>query len=293
MSSNIKTNEEEEVEETNEETNEEAQTGQVPVSGSMGTVSPEIESGRQFEMTVRHDGLEWLFDTISVSAEECHLTVAHGSLWVSVIGPANVLMNASRYDPDPEMGEIVNGPSHIGVRVDQLLDVLKTAKGMVESSGGMVTLELDDGRLNITAGGFSYELAVLDPDVIRSTQDVDEIRKSAQARCEPHIEDVRTGVEAAELASSYVTVSIDESGFEMSTRGDIDKTEVRVNQSTRVDEPAESKFSTDYLTQIASAWPKDGDVTLAVGTEMPMFIDYTALDGRGRVTWVLAPRRDK
>jgi proliferating cell nuclear antigen len=54
--------------------------------------------------------------------------------------------------------------------------------------------------------------------------------------------------------------------------------------------PARSLFSLDYLSDIIKPASKSNEVTLQIGNDFPIKINFEIAGGRGKVGYLLAPR---
>lgn len=259
------------------------------VSMSESTVPDPTGDAPSFRATADADVLESALEPVLALFEECHLRFDADGITLSAIDPATVAWVDLELASDAfESFEATAG--HVGIDLDRLADVV----GMAES-GGTVRLDFDPGtrRLRVRIGGLTYDLAVLDPDTIRSPPESTDFDEAFTATVGLDGRAIEDAVAAADMVSDHLAVGIDEADelLYAAAEGDTDtvRLEYPADDCAGFDPgPAHSLFSVSYLDSIASVLPADGPVDLRLGEEAPIELAFDLAGGS--VRYVVAPR---
>ncbi|PSQ19690.1 DNA polymerase sliding clamp [Halobacteriales archaeon QS_8_69_26] len=236
---------------------------------------------------VAADRLGTALSAVDALFEECHLTFDGEGIRMRAMDPATVAMvDLSIRDGAFESYEATDG--HVGVAVDRLHEVVAVA-----GADDLVRLGLDPERrrLRVAIGELEYSLALIDPSAVRSPGEMDGVEFAAELVAQA--ETLDRSVRAANMVSDHVALGTDGEGFYVEAEGDTDDV---VLERSGDDLPAfdagetHSLFSLDYLTAIDRAVPRDREVTLRLGTEQPLGIEFEFADGAATAEYLVAPR---
>jgi proliferating cell nuclear antigen len=237
------------------------------------------------------DTLRDALDPVTALVNECKIHLDGDGWRITAVDPANVGMidleiGTEAFDGYTGDGEV------IGVNLDRLTDVLSMADG-----DDTVDIELDTEtrKLGISIGGLSYTLALINPDSIRQEPDIPDLNLPATYVAEGR--ELSRAVTAADLCSDHVEMrGPDGDTFEIVAEGDTDDVEVTIDGEGLLsgahtgEGPVESLFSLDYLEDMAQPIGADTEVSVVLGSEMPVKLRYSLADGRVSVVNMLAPR---
>lgn len=234
--------------------------------------------------------LSTALDPVTALVEECKIRLDDDGLSITAVDPANVGMIDMEINTHAFESYDADGAT-LGINLDRLTDVLSMA-----DSGDLVHVALNEEtrKLDIDIGGLSYTLALIDPDSIRQEPDIPDLDLPATIILEG--EQISRGVTAADLCSDHVTLqaAADDETFYINAEGDTDDVSLALGDddllSANVDESCESMFSLDYLTDMERAMPSDVEVSLLLGSEVPVKMRYSLADGDVSVVNMLAPR---
>ncbi len=242
-----------------------------------------------FKAIVSAATLSSALDSVSVLVDECKIHLEESGLEIRAVDPANVGMVDLSLEASAFESYEADGGT-IGVDLSRLEDIA----GMAES-GQLVQLELDEEtrKLHIQLDGLEYTLALIDPDSIRQEPDIPDLDLSAEVVLEGR--DVNRSVTAADMVSDHIALGVDEGAetFYVNAEGDTDDVHLELGAGDVIDlhpGAAHSLFSLDYLKDMNKAIPSDAEVTLALGEEFPVKIFFGFAEGKGQVTYMLAPR---
>jgi proliferating cell nuclear antigen len=88
-------------------------------------------------------------------------------------------------------------------------------------------------------------------------------------------------------------LGIDEDVFYMEAEGDTDRVRLDMARDSLIDlksGEARSLFSLDYLSDIVKPASRSNEVTVELGKDFPVKINFSIANGAGKVGYLLAPR---
>ncbi|WP_254832519.1 DNA polymerase sliding clamp [Haloglomus salinum] len=242
-----------------------------------------------FKAIVSADTLESALDSVSVLVDECKINLNEDGLAIRAVDPANVGMVDLSLDADAFESYETDG-GIIGVNLARLEEFV----GMADS-GQLVQLELDEEtrKLHIQIEGLEGTLALIDPDSIRQEPDLPDLDLPAEIVVEG--KDIDRAVKAADMVSDHIAlgVDVDAEEFYVEAEGDTDDVHLTLTRDDLIDleaGEARSLFSLDYLKDMNKAIPKDAEVRMELGEEFPVKMHFDIAEGKGKITYMLAPR---
>lgn len=176
----------------------------------------------------------------------------------------------------------------IGVNIIEFTNILKRGK-----PSDTITLELDNSMLHIKfAGGFdrAFRVPLLDLKHEARTPKLD-FPVHVQLRA-GILED---GISDSELISDAITLEADPDNFIMRSEGDSRRTELRLEKGNdalvnlTAKDHVKSTFPLDYLRKMSKAAKLADTVSIKLGNDYPMRMDFTVVD-KVQLGFVLAPR---
>ena len=244
-----------------------------------------------FKAVIDANILKDSIEAISTLVDEAKFKLSPNGISLMAVDPANVAMVSFELSSDAfESYESTDG--EIGLDLIKLVNVL----GMADSSDKVIRLELNEKnhRLEVSMRGLSYKLSLLDPSSIRKEPKVPSIDLPARATLNGN--ELRRAVKAAETVSDHMVLGVDGDVLFMEAKGDTDQ--VRFELTKGEDElidltasgPARSLFSLDYLSDMSKALKKVDEITIQLGKDYPIKIDFMVANGNGKVGYLLAPR---
>lgn len=224
--------------------------------------------------------------------DECRLELAADGLHVRAVDPAAVAAVSLDLPADAFERYTAAGVT-VGVNVDRLVAVVGLA-----DPGDEVRLVLDAERrrMHVLVGELAYTLGLIDPDAIREPMDPAEMEYDCPADLTIVGRDVSRVVDAADMVSSHLRLGVDtdEETFYAEASGDTDDVALAFDRDDLAAlSPAdvESLFSLDYLRELARPIPAGAEVTVELGIEQPVTLEFPVADGAGEATFLLSPRR--
>jgi proliferating cell nuclear antigen len=240
-----------------------------------------------FKAAINAELLKDAVAALAVIVDEVRLKIKPEGISVKAVDPANVAMGifelgSSAFD------EYNADECEIGVDLNKIMDLLGIA-----DKNDTVRMELEEGnnKLLIDVGGLSYTLSLLDPSTIRAEPRIPQLELPAKVVLNGA--DLRRAVKAAEKISDHMLMGVSDDTFFMEAKGDTDKVRLEMGRDQLIDLKAGeacSLFSLDYLTDIVKPTNKVNEVTLSLGKDFPVLIDFEIANGAGRISYLLAPR---
>ncbi len=242
-----------------------------------------------FTAIVGAETLRSTLDSVSVLVDECKIHLDEDRLEIRAVDPANVGMvdlglDASAFEAYEADGEI------LGIDIERLDDLA----GMADS-GTLIDLELDEEvhKIRLRMDGLEATMALIDPDSIREEPDIPDLDLPATIVLEGR--DLNRAITAADMVSDHVEFGVDPDRevFYVDARGDTDDIHLELGREELIEleaGKASSLFSLDYLRDINKAIPRDTEVQIRLGEEYPVKFTFPYAEGRGQVTYMLAPR---
>jgi proliferating cell nuclear antigen len=242
-----------------------------------------------FKAIVSAETLRGALDSVSVLVDECKINLNEDGLAIRAVDPANVGMVDLTLDVEAFESYETDG-GVIGVNLARLEDFV----GMADSDQ-LVQLELDEEtrKLHVRIDGLEGTLALIDPESIRKEPDIPDLDLPATIVVEGR--DIDRAVKAADMVSDHIALGVDpdEEVFYVDAEGDTDDVHLELTREDLIDlvaGEARSLFSLDYLKDMNKAIPKDAEVEVELGQEFPVKLHFDIAEGKGQVTYMLAPR---
>ena len=157
----------------------------------------------------------------------------------------------------------------------------------------LIKKEDDDNQITLSTKGYEFELALIQPDGVRTGPDPRELETPASIKLS--VEQFSEAIRVASMFSEHLRMGIDSERdiFYMDAEGDVDDMHVTFDrQDVEFTDVAKAygNYSLNYLEDIRKALPPDTTLTLGLGEELPLSIQYEIAGGDGRISYGLAPR---
>lgn len=223
--------------------------------------------------------------------EECKIHLNNNGIQIRAVDPSNVGMT------DITLGEAAFESYEVncnaGVIGTKLEPIVKTAN--MASGDEPIQLHLDEEtrKLHIEVDNMERRIALLDPDTVREEPDIPDLDLPAEIVIEGG--DINRGIDAADMVSDHVTFSVNEQEreFIVSAEGDTDDVSLDLPEEDLIDltpGKAGSIFSLEYLNDMVKSVPKNAEVTMNLGEEFPVTMEFDLDEGNGTAMYMLAPR---
>lgn len=240
-----------------------------------------------FKAKVKANVLKNLIDAAQPLVDEVKLRVTPEGINIRTVDPAHVAM------VDMSLGskafaEYKATDLELGVDLDKLKEILSLGSGE-----DTISLEFkeDQNRLVVSVGNLVRRMALIDPSGMPDPK-VPNLNLPNKVRIKTS--ELQQGIKASKSISDHLSLIVDANSFEVVAEGDTDIVNMKLTKNQLVElsasEKTKSLFSLDYFSNLVKAADGSGDVSLSLGSDYPVRIEYDFASGHGHVTYLLAPR---
>lgn len=240
-----------------------------------------------FKARIKMEVLRELVEVISTLVSEVKLSVSKDGIDVKAVDPSHVAMLVLKLNKNA-FEEFTGEPTEIGVDVEKLKEVLRLSK-----PGDIIDLQYDGGknRLVLHVGRVTRHMSVVDPAGITDPK-VPNVSPPGLAVV--RMEELRQGIRGSESISDHVTITLDGEGFTMHSEGETDRVDMKLAKDNlkrlEVKEAVRSMYPLDFFSNMVKSITSSDEVTLHVGNEYPLKIEFGVAGGKGEGRFLLAPR---
>ncbi|MGC2034153.1 MAG: DNA polymerase sliding clamp [Thermoplasmata archaeon] len=240
-----------------------------------------------FKARIKMEVLRELVEVISTLVSEVKFSVSKDGIEVKAVDPSHVAMLVLKLNKTA-FEEFTGEPTEIGIDVEKLKEVLRLSK-----PGDILDLQFDGGknRLVIKVGKVTRHMSVVDPAGITDPK-VPNVSPPGVAVVK--MEELRQGIRGSESISDHVTLTLEPDGFSMHSEGETDRVDMRLPKEglgrLEVKEPVKSMYPLDFFSSMVKSITTSDEVTLHVGNEYPLKIEFQMAGGKGEGRFLLAPR---
>lgn len=240
-----------------------------------------------FKARIKMEVLRELVEVISTLVSEVKLTISKDGIDVKAVDPSHVAMLVLKVNKSA-FEEFTGEPTEIGLDVEKLKEVLRLCK-----PGDIIDLQYDGGknRLVLHVGKVTRLMAVVDPAGITDPK-VPNVSPPGIAVV--RMEELRQGIRGSESISDHVTLTLDADGFTMHSEGETDHVDMKLPKDglkrLEAKETVRSMYPLDFFSNMVKSITSSEEITLHVGNEYPLKIEFQLAGGKGEGRFLLAPR---
>jgi len=246
-----------------------------------------------FEAEIDAGVLKECIEAITAVVDEGKLRISAEGLNLRAVDPSNVAMVTFQLQNDAfddyrfsnEDGE--GEGLEIGMDFQKLLGIL--------GIGGreQVRLSIDEQaqKLYTRMGSLAYTVNLLEPSSLRKEPKVPELEFPVQVVMD--IEDFRKTIRAAEKVGEHILLGVEGDEFYMEVEGEMDKLRLGLKKEQLIHltpGTLHSLFTLDYIAAMSKGMSHAETVTLNLGKDYPLQIEFEVAGGKGKVSYLLAPR---
>ena len=240
-----------------------------------------------FKAKVRPEVLKEVVDVVSTLVEEAKLTASKKGISIKVVDPAHVAM----IDLSLSKGgfeEFKADDVELGVDIDKVKEVLRLAK-----PGDMISIEHDEdrSRLVFKVGNITRRMSLVDT---AGMSDPKVPNLNLPVKVTVKTDEIKQGIRASESVSDHIALVASPDGFEMISEGDTDSVNLKLGKELLEEldckEEIRSLFPLDYFSNIIKTIGTAGVVTMHMGSDYPVKLEFSIATEKGEVTYLLAPR---
>jgi proliferating cell nuclear antigen len=240
-----------------------------------------------FNAKVKSDVLKGIIDVTSPLVNEVKLNVTSKGVSLRAVDPAHVAMvdlqvNAKAFE------EYKADEMELGIDMDKLGGIMRLA-----SSGDMVSLEYDEdtNRLIVRIGNLVRKMGLIDT---AGMPDPKMPNLELPAKVVLKSSELSQGVRASEAVSDHLALAASKDNFELFAEGDTDTVNLKLPKDLLVElnSPGKCKslFSIDYFSNMIKPVRGEDPITIMLGNDNPIRVEFAIAENKGHVTYLLAPR---
>lgn len=240
-----------------------------------------------FQAKARADILKEVVNVVSTLVDEAKFSITAEGLSLRAVDPAHIAM------VDLSLGkeafeEFKADEAEIGLDIDKLSQFLKLARG-----DDVIDMKHDEDkrRLNIVVGDVTRRMSLIDT---TGMSDPKVPNLELPAKLSVKVDDLVQGIKASETVSDHIALLASPDAFEMTCEGDMDqvnwKKAKKDMESLETPSSVRSLFPLEYFSNMLRAVPTGNLVTMHLGNDYPVRVEFKIAGGKGEVRYLLAPR---
>ena len=159
--------------------------------------------------------------------------------------------------------------------------------------GDMVSLDYDNdaNRLTVKIGNLVRRMGLIDT---AGMPDPKMPNLKLPAKVVVKSSEISQGVRASESVSDHLALSVNKDSFELFAEGDTDTVNLKLPKDllVKIDAPSKCKslFSIDYFSNMIKPVKSGDPITIHLGNDNPIQVEFDIANKKGHVTYLLAPR---
>lgn len=240
-----------------------------------------------FNAKVKSEVLKGIIDVTSPLVNEVKFNITPKGVSLRAVDPAHVAMVDLKVE-SKAFEEYKATEMELGIDMDKLGSIMR-----LSSSGDTISLEYDEetNRLIIKIGNLVRKMGLIDtagmPDPKMPNLDL-------PAKIVIKSSELNQGVRASEAVSDHLAVTVNKDNFELSAEGDTDTVNLKLPKDLLVELNSSGKykslFSIDYFSNMIKSVRSEDAITIQLGNDNPVRVDFDIANSKGHVTYLLAPR---
>lgn len=240
-----------------------------------------------FQAKARAEILKEVVNVVSTLVDEAKFTVNNEGLALRAVDPAHIAMVDLKLAKDA-FEDFKADESEIGIDIDKLNQFLKLAK-----SDDVVHLKHDEDkrRLNIVVGDITRRMSLIDT---TGMSDPKVPSLDLPAKVTVKSDELMQGIRASESVSDHIALVASPEGFEMSCEGDMDQVNWKKAKkdlaALETEKSVRSLFPLEYFSNMLKSVSAGNMVTMYLGNDYPVRMEFNIAGGKGEVRYLLAPR---
>ncbi|MFV9676777.1 MAG: DNA polymerase sliding clamp [Methanosarcinales archaeon] len=246
-----------------------------------------------FEAKIDASTLRACVETITAIVDEGKLRITEEGFKLRAVDPANVAMISFVLQRDAFDDFRFSVESEGDTEIEIGMDFMKLIGILGIGGREDVELKLDEHaqKLYTRMGSLDYTLSLLDPSSLRKEPKVPELEFPAKVIIET--EEFRRTIRAAEKIGENIVLGVDGEEFYMEAEGEMDKLRLGLSKEQLIDltpETVSSLYSLEYISSMSKGMSHAENITLNLGKNYPLQVDFALAEGKVKVSYLLAPR---
>jgi proliferating cell nuclear antigen len=240
-----------------------------------------------FNAKVKSEVLKGIIDVTSPLVNEVKFNITSKGITLRAVDPAHVAMVDLEVN-NKAFEEFKASEMELGIDMDKLGSIMR-----LSSSGDMVSLDYDEesNRLFIKIGNLIRKMGLIDT---AGMPDPKMPNLNLPGKVILKASELTQGVRASEAVSDHLALTVDKDTFELFAEGDTDTVNLKLPKDLLVELSTNSKckslFSIDYFSNMIKPVRGEDPITIMIGNDNPIKVEFDIAEKKGHVTYLLAPR---
>jgi proliferating cell nuclear antigen len=240
-----------------------------------------------FNAKVKSEVLKGIIDVTSPLVNEAKFNITPKGITLRAVDPAHVAM-VDLEVKDKAFDEYKATEMELGIDMDKLGGIMR-----LSSSNDIVTLEYDEesNRLIIKIGNLVRKMGLIDT---AGMPDPKMPNLNLPGKVVIKASELNQGVRASEAVSDHLALTVNKDNFELYAEGDTDTVNLKLPKDLVIDINTTSKcrslFSIDYFSNMIKPVKGEDPITIQIGNDNPIKVEFDIAEKKGHVTYLLAPR---
>jgi proliferating cell nuclear antigen len=240
-----------------------------------------------FNAKVKSDVLKGIIEVTSPLVNEVKFNITQKGISLRAVDPAHVAMVDLQIN-DKAFEEYKADDMELGIDMDKLGGIMRLA-----SSGDIVSLEYDEesNKLIIKIGNLIRKMGLIDT---AGMPDPKMPNLNLPAKVVLKASELTQGVRASEAVSDHLSLTVNKDNFELFAEGDTDTVNLKLPKDLLIELNTNSKckslFSIDYFANMIKPVRGEDPITIMIGNDNPIKVEFDIAENKGHVTYLLAPR---
>jgi len=245
------------------------------------------EEKHMFNAKVKSEVLKGIIDVTSPLVNEVKFNINSKGISLRAVDPAHVAMVDLSID-NKAFEEFKASDMELGIDMDKLGSIMR-----LSNSGDMVALDYDEetNRLIVKIGNLVRKMGLIDT---AGMPDPKMPNLNLPAKIVLKASELTQGVRASEAVSDHLALTVNKDNFELFAEGDTDTVNLKLPKDLVLELNASSKckslFSIDYFSNMIKPVRGEDPITIMIGNDNPIKVEFDIADKKGHVTYLLAPR---
>jgi proliferating cell nuclear antigen len=240
-----------------------------------------------FHAKIKSETLKGVVDVVSTLVDEAKFSIDADGLELKAVDPAHVAMVDMKVEKSA-FEEFSADETELGIDLDKIKEVLRLSR-----AGDIIEMEQDEvkNRLVLNVGNITRRMNLVDT---AGMSDPKVPNLNLPAKITVTSDELQKGIRAAESVSDHIALNATPEGFEMFSEGDTDSVSLKLPKdlliSLECTEKVKSLFPLDYFSNMVRSIPSGSVVTINLGSDYPVKLEFEIADKKGTVNYLLAPR---
>jgi proliferating cell nuclear antigen len=240
-----------------------------------------------FHAKIKSETLKGVVDVVSTLVDEAKFNIDADGLELKAVDPAHVAMVDMKVEKSA-FEEYSAEETELGIDLDKIKEVLRLSR-----AGDIIEMEQDEAknRLVLNVGNITRRMNLVDT---AGMSDPKVPNLNLPAKITVTSDELQKGIRAAESVSDHIALNASPEGFEMFSEGDTDSVSLKLPKDLLIalecSEKVKSLFPLDYFSNMVRSIPAGSVVTINLGNDYPVKLEFEIADKKGNVNYLLAPR---